>query len=249
VRATRVDNRGFGKRLGEHYAVLRFAPVWWHWRRSPPWAGFGEPLNGQSTRQSVMRRLIELFEPDVIVETGTFLGDTTRWLSQLGVPVVSVELEPAFFRLAKRRLRGALDVELICGASVDALAMLARRPNVSRPLLYLDAHWREGNPRNEDEANPLGEEVAAVLSAWADALIVIDDFLVPTDSGYGYDTSRGEPLSEAMLELPDDAIVAYPGTPATIESGGRRGAAFIGKGADAREAIRTLSSEGLLSEA
>ena len=118
-----------------------------------------------------------------------------------------------------------------------------------RPLVYLDAHWREGNPRNEDEANPLGEEVAAVIGAWADALIVIDDFLVPTDPGYGYDTSRGEPLSEAMLELPNDAIVAYPGTPATIESGGRRGAAFIGKGADARKVIRTLSSEGLLSEA
>ena len=128
MRATRVDNRGVGKRLREHYGVLRFAPVWWHWRRSPPWAGFGEPLNGQSTRQSVMRRLIERFEPNVIVETGTFLGDTTRWLTQFGVPVVSVELEPAFFRLAKRRLRGASNVELICGASVDALAMLARRP-------------------------------------------------------------------------------------------------------------------------
>jgi len=196
-----------------------------------------------------VRRLIELFEPDVIVETGTFLGDTTRWFAEYGVPVVTVELEPVFFRLAKRRLRRAPNVELVSGYSVDALEMLARRANVSKPLAYLDAHWGEGQPEAEDARNPLAEEVGAVLDYWRDAVIVIDDFLVPGDPGYGYDTSNGKPVSEMMLDLSNKAILAYPATLARNESGARRGAAFIGHGPDARSAIKSLSSEGLLLEA
>jgi predicted O-methyltransferase YrrM len=165
--------------MREHYWALRFRRVWRRWQRSPPWAGFGEPLNGQSSRQSVVRRLIELFEPHVIVETGTFLGDTTRWLAQYGVPVVTVEVEPVFFRAAQRRLRRAPNVELVSGHSVDALKMLARRAQVSKPLVYLDAHWGEGHPEAEDARNPLSEEVDAVLDSWPEAVVVIDDFLVP----------------------------------------------------------------------
>lgn len=239
MRVTRLDHPGFARRLWEQVKFVRFGAQWRRWRRSRPWTGFGEPFNGQRSRSNAVRRLIELFKPNVIVETGTFLGDTTRWLAQNGVPVVTIELQPTYIRTARLRLRNFPNVELICGDSVEALGMLVERADISRPLVYLDAHWYE--------RNPLAKELKVVLNSWSDAVIVIDDFMVPGDPGYSHDSWNGKPLSDEILDLPSDATLAYPATPSESESGARRGAAFIGYGADACATIVSLSDEGLVN--
>ena len=85
-----------------------------------------------------------------------------------------------------------------------------------------------------------------MLSSWSDALIAIDDFLVPGEPGYNYDEWRGEPLSADMLDLPEGAILAYPATPAERETGARRGAAFIARGPRAVSSLERLTQKGLL---
>ena len=207
------------------------------WRLSPPWPGFGEPFNGQEVRQGVIEELLELFGADLIIETGTFLGDTTKSLARHGAPVVTAEINPVHFRVARLRLRSHRNVELLCGDSVAALGLAARRAENAKPFVYLDAHWYE--------RNPLAEEVQIVLSSWSDALIAIDDFLVPGEPGYAYDEWRGELLSAEMLDLPEGAVLAYPATPAGRETGARRGAAFIARGPTAVSAFKRLT-QGLL---
>jgi hypothetical protein len=73
-------------------------------------------------------------------------------------------------------------------------------------------------------------EVDTVLSAWPDSVSVVDDFLVPHDSGYGYDIYDGRALSLELLALPEDVVAAFPSLPAVRETGARRGTLYLGKG-------------------
>jgi hypothetical protein len=54
-------------------------------------------------------------------------------------------------------------------------------------FFHLDAHW-EGDL-------PLQEEIEIILGRFPNFLIMIDDFRVPGDSGYGFDDyGRGKML-------------------------------------------------------
>ncbi len=209
-------------------------------KRRPLWRGWGEPFNGQHQRARAVRELIERFAPDTLIETGTHFGFTARHLASYGLPLYTVELDPGIRMLARRRLRGRPNVTLVHGDSSRALAWIASSSRIRRPFLYLDAHSPAGLP--------LESELRTVVDRWADFALLIDDFKVPGDSGYGYWTFEGVPLSIAALSLPEDVIAAFPGAPGASETGSRKGAIYLGR-AGGREAISELVSSGVLSSA
>jgi hypothetical protein len=207
------------------------------WRRRPPWPGFGEPFNGQRQRAATVDRLVERFLPDACIETGTFMGFTTRRLASFGCPVVSVEVNPGYFHLSRLSLRDLAEVEVINGDSARVLNELRGR-GFQRPLLYLDAHW--------EERVPLADEFAVIFENWREALVVVDDFRVPHDPGYGYDIYGGVPLSLEEFDLPGAALIAYPAAPAREETGSRRGTLYVGIGAAGRDAVQAEIDRGVL---
>ena len=179
------------------------------------------------------------FSPGALIETGTFLGFTTRHLASYGPPTYTVEVSRRYRYAARSALRDLETVTMIWGDSATAMHHLAGEPAVTRPLAYLDAHW---------EADvPLNAEVDCLLSNWKDVLIVIDDFHVPGAPGYGYDIYNGVPLSLDELSLPGDVAVAYPAMAATEETGSRRGTVFLGSGDAARSALGTAEQKGLIA--
>ncbi len=68
------------------------------------WPGYREPFNGQHDRLRAVRALIEQFEPDAFIETGTFVGSTTRFFCGNGIPVYTAEIKRTFWILARLRL-------------------------------------------------------------------------------------------------------------------------------------------------
>ena len=236
--AIRLDRPTLRQRLREPYRAARALGFRERWRRSPRWKGFGEPFNGQSARRRTVDVLCRAFSPDACIETGTFFGFTARYLATYGVPVYTVELNTAFYHLSKLYLRDLADVTLMCGDSAAAVRLLATRPGITRPLVYLDAHWGE---------LPLHAELDSVFANWRDALVAIDDFCVPHEPGYAYDIYDGTPLSLEQLEIADGTTIAYPATRPTEETGLRRGAVYLGRGADAEAAIELAAGEGLLT--
>jgi predicted O-methyltransferase YrrM len=139
------------------------------------------PLNRQSGRAAIMEAIITDCGIEQIVETGTYRGATTAWFAKFGLPVYTVEANRRFAHLV--RLNFATN-ELVHPSEMDSAAFLDRLSNDesltrAATLFYLDAHW--------GKRLPLGEEIRTVARAFSAAIVVIDDFQVADDPGYGFD--------------------------------------------------------------
>jgi hypothetical protein len=95
------------------------------------------------------------------------------------------------------------------------------------PFIYLDSHWQEDLP--------LRTELAIIRELTNDCVIMIDDFRVPHDQGFGWDTYGNVILEWPYIRpefegFPRPLSVLYPSYPSSIETGGRRGWVLIACG-------------------
>jgi predicted O-methyltransferase YrrM len=190
-------------------------------------AAWGGPFNGQPFRQALFRALIRQLEPAAIVETGTYLGTTTEFLAETGLPVFTIEANPRRYGFARAHLWRRRNVTLLHDDSRAALRTLFNGPlrGVTNCILffYLDAHW------NYDL--PLVEELDIVFAGCPTAVVMVDDFRVPGDTAYAYDDyGSGKALTDDYIST----IVAklglvshYPSTLGSVEGGLRRGCVVL----------------------
>src|SRR3954469_18154950 len=146
------------------------------------------PLNGQRGRHQIIMDLLGALPFAAIVETGTYLGNTTDYFAQIpNLPILSVEAVPRWFHYARLRLRRFRNVTVSLGDSRQFLRTLAADRDFPKEsvFFYLDAHWFEDVP--------LADEIGIIARGWAKAVIVIDDFEVPGDPGYGFAASGPGP--------------------------------------------------------
>lgn len=201
-------------------------------------------LNGQKLRRTAFEEILGVFDIGEVIETGTFLGDSTGFFAHMlpSVPVRSCELSPRFAALARARLRAFSNVEISCSDSRLFLSSLAERSPVEEgqvSFVYLDAHWHADLP--------LRDELTILRNKRPNSLIMIDDFQVPGDSGYGFDNyGRGKELTVrnflALFEM-NGVEVFFPSAPSSSETGYRRGCvvlAPIGPLSDRMTKVRTL---------
>jgi hypothetical protein len=143
------------------------------------------PFNGQTARQALFVEIITKTRPHAIVETGTSLGATTELMSQTGLPVFTIELYPRHYGFARARFWRKRNIKLLHEDSRTGLRRLFDGPLQAlsgRTLFfYLDAHGHVYDDL------PLAEELDIVFSRCPLAVVMIDDFEVPSDAGYAYD--------------------------------------------------------------
>lgn len=190
---------------------------------------WGGPFNGQSRRRQLFESILSNVRPVAIVETGTYVGTTTELMAQAGVPVYTVEAQPRNYGYACSRLRRQRNIHMRFGDSRAGLrafcegALSAKR---QEPIfVYLDAHW------NDDL--PLREELEIVFRNLPAAIVMIDDFQVPGDPGYGFD-NYGPRAAVTQAHIAPviaqyDIAVFYPSTPSSEEDGARRGCVVLAK--------------------
>ena len=199
-----------------------------------------KPFNGQVKRMDIFRAILDVCKISMIVETGTCRGATTEYMARnFSGPVYSCDLNRRYFEYAKRRLAGWPNVEVQLTDSRRLLQQLFELP-LQRDrvvFLYLDAHW------NKDL--PLLGEVSLILNSPISAVAMIDDFEVPFDQGYGYDTyGQGKKLCLQMLSGFRDQLeyVYFPALPAMKESGPRRGCLVFTTSTVLDQQLQTLPS-------
>ncbi len=195
---------------------------------------WGGPFNGQRGRCLLMASLIANLKPEAIVETGTYLGTTTEWLAAFQYPVFTIESDAENYGYATQRLAATPNVNVIHGDSRTALLSLVEA-NVTAwaehtVLFYLDAHW------NDDL--PLLGELDVIFGRLEKAIVVIDDFEVPDDPDYEFDTydttgSLSQKLIGQTLEK-HNLLIRYPRLRAVHETGRRRGCAVLSRANEGR---------------
>jgi len=188
---------------------------------------WGGAFNGQERRQTLFDQLLQELKIVTIVETGTFQGSTTDYMAKAGLPVFSCEFRPRYFHYCSLRLANIPNIRLERADSRRFLCKLLDE-NLLPPgpaLFYLDAHW--------EHDLPLWEEIDEIFSRHPSPVVMVDDFRVPTDSGFAYDNyGKGKCLSvtnlhEAVTTRPS---MFFPKHASAHETGARRGCVVLAQG-------------------
>ena len=133
--------------------------------------------------------------PEVFVETGTYLGNTTAAASRYFREVHTIELDEKLNKKARERFRNTGNVTCHQGNSPDVLRTLAQ--TIDEPaLFYLDAHWSGGVTAHGEVEVPLLEELEIIRPRLHDDFIVIDDArLIGKTGTTGLRLSREYPVT------------------------------------------------------
>jgi hypothetical protein len=199
----------------------------------------GSPLNGQRRRSEIVIEMSTSLDFDRALETGTYRGSSTRFLSDVvGGPVTTVESNPRFYVFSRLRLYLEPAVRMVLGDSRAFLRDEAAKPAAASEtiLIYLDSHWHDDLP--------LREELQIIAKAWPRGVVMIDDFQVPGDPGYGYDDyGPGKVLNEDYLPAADLGgwQLLWPKASSDEETGHKRGTAILA-GPDVASTLAGLDS-------
>ncbi len=198
---------------------------------------WGGPFNGQEKRAAIVRDILGTCSFDAIVETGTYRGTTTAYLRQISpLPLYTVERERRHFEFARLRFRSDPAVHLYRADSRDALRSFSVELRDRVLFFYLVAHWHA--------ELPIREELAIIASEWRQFVVMIDDFAVPHDPGYGFDDwgeGKRLTLADSGVQGTPDVSVFWPAAPASEETGERRGCVVLARG-PAAAALAGVSS-------
>jgi len=112
---------------------------------------------------------------NVVIETGTFLGDTANFLAARGYSVITVEIEPRIAAWARARFDGFANVRVVEGDS--GLLMTGLIADLDQPaLFYLDGHYSGGETGKGQHETPVVKEVEVILrDAPSGSFVIIDD--------------------------------------------------------------------------
>lgn len=182
-------------------------------------------MNGQIGRKAIVEELFRQIAFTAVVETGTFMGQTTGYFAtSFPVAVYSCELMPRYYHISRRLLRDLSSVHLSCDDARAFLADLTNKlPSDAGPIFfYLDAHWYDDLP--------LLDEISLIATHWTEYVILIDDFVVPGDAGYAFDCYDNQPLDLDLLSLvlgKYNLVPFCPRLPSSEESGRRRGCVLL----------------------
>ncbi len=181
-------------------------------------------MNSQIARLEFTREIIRRCRITRIVETGTFNATTTRWFAQFGLPVVTSEIDLRLAKRNKSRLCLYRNVDARGADSITVLKRLASEPidRGTPTLFYLDAHRHDNLP--------LREEIELALAHFVKAVLIIDDFAIPDDPGYGFaDYGPGKTLTLDYLSCANTPplMIYFPALASIHETGAKRGAVVV----------------------
>lgn len=125
-------------------------------------------------------RLQQDYKIDVAVETGVYLGATTRFLSMLFEQVHAIEAVKPIYDAAKERLGKYPNIHCYLGGSEKILKEILSSLKNKRILFYLDAHG------GGYDYWPILDELEHISKTHQDnCIVMIDDFYVPGTNIHG----------------------------------------------------------------
>lgn len=180
-------------------------------------------MNWQFVRASIIIKLANELGFDSFIETGTNQGETCLLMAaQTKLPIFSCDINADNLKKARLRVLPYLGrrVSLSHQDAATFLQTVLFSSGVKRPLIYLDAHI--------DSQLPLRRELQTVFSRLENFFILIDDFKVPSDTGFNYMTYGEhavdwEHIESTLATCPRPMFAFYPAYASGQETGMRMG--------------------------
>jgi hypothetical protein len=111
---------------------------------------------------------------EVLIETGTFMGDMVWAQKDYFKKIYSIELSKELHEKAAKRFKGKGHVQLLQGDSSDKLNEVVDQ--LSGPALFwLDGHYSEGFTAKAEKLCPILEELTHIFKSRQKHVILIDD--------------------------------------------------------------------------
>lgn len=155
---------------------------------------------------------------EVVIETGTYHGRSTKAFAEMGVEVHSVDNNQGYLDIAREYLKDT-SARLYMANSPEFLNALLPRIKDQKILLFLDAHW--------EHYCPLLDELKEIAAAGIKPIIAIHDFKVP-NKDFGFDVYKGQPFNYEWIKPYLESIYGtYKHYYNTEANGSRRGVIFI----------------------
>lgn len=182
------------------------------------------PFNGQIQRIRDIVGIVDVFKPDLCIETGTFIGSTTIHLARLAPEgVKSIEINQSFLAVARDRFtqnHKSSPIQTYLGDSaIEITKILSDLPKNKRILAYLDAHWLD--------AIPTRDEIEALENWGGQWVAIVDDFRIPSDSGFGFDSYGKIIIGSEIFSGITNLEICGPARDSSMETGARRGTGYV----------------------
>lgn len=114
------------------------------------------------------------FQTEILVETGTYLGDMVEVQRNNFQKIYSIELSEKLFQRAKKRFNAFPHIKILQGDSGIVLNELVHE--LDKPALFwLDGHYSEGITAKGTKECPVVEELNAIFKSQFPHVILIDD--------------------------------------------------------------------------
>ena len=143
-------------------------------------------FNGDFNVANEFLKLKEEFDVSKIVECGSCVGGTTKWMGANFENVISIEINEDFRNICLERIKGLDNISSILGNSTEHLSSILGNCQ-DNTILYLDDHWQE--------YFPLFDELKKIKESGIKPIIVIHDCKVPDEPKLGFDSYNGVDIS------------------------------------------------------
>jgi len=156
--------------LAEIKEAISLAKSYKKWRTS----GLPIPAPHAIKRALLMQEGLRI-EAKNFVETGTFTGDTVRFMQNRFKNIYSIEIQPELAMLSKDRFRSDSSVKIIEGDSATFLGEILE--DLTGPTLFwLDGHYSAGITGRGSKDCPIYEELSCIAARPPSHFsIIIDD--------------------------------------------------------------------------
>jgi predicted O-methyltransferase YrrM len=181
------------------------------------------PFNGNlEFGTELLEKYLKPFEIQACIETGTYKGGSTVWFAQHLPEVHTIEINISLTHENMARFAQFPNIQAHHGNSPSVLRqLLSNWSGSKRTLFYLDAHWNDYWPLNDE----LIEISKSALKS--NCIVVIDDFKVPDRPDVPFDRYKDQPLDYNFVKtalqqaIPNAVIFYYAPPPELARTRGR----------------------------
>ena len=139
-------------------------------------------FNKGKTKLSAINKRMEVrnigkeYNCNILVETGTYLGEMIEFQSPNFKKIYSIEISDFYYNYSKNRLKRYSNIHIEKGDSGKVLDKLVNKINENDRVLYwLDGHYSGGNTGKGESESPIIKELEIVFATKRKDVILIDD--------------------------------------------------------------------------